>query len=67
MAYKKDKEPEEKRAFEEPKMVDLTGKEITKENLTDEDLEGVSGGLDNTCNGGGGNNCNGGSSSLEEA
>lgn len=66
MTYKKDKETSEKEAFEQPKMVDLAGKEITRENLTDEELEEVSGGLDNTCNGGGGNNCHGGSSSFEQ-
>ncbi|HYU35092.1 MAG TPA: hypothetical protein VEW48_23310 [Thermoanaerobaculia bacterium] len=50
-----EKKEEKKDTFETPKMVDLEGKEITQADLTDEELEGVSGG---------GNNCHTGTSQV---
>ncbi|HYU35089.1 MAG TPA: hypothetical protein VEW48_23295 [Thermoanaerobaculia bacterium] len=72
MTDKKEKKPgEEKEVFEQPKMVDLAGKEITREELPDEELEGASGGLmvEQTCNVVSFeiHHCNVGTSTFEEA
>jgi hypothetical protein len=64
MSYKKDNEPDKKEEFETPKVLNLEGKE-----LTEEELEGAAGGVDegHSCSSGTGNTCNGGSSGLEGA
>lgn len=49
MAYNKD--DQKKETFETPKMVDIEGKEVTADNLAEDELEKVSGG-GNTCSSG---------------